>query len=125
MFKRFRESPYAKAAFTILLCGAVLIVFSNWITRNRISIGFENINKTLAPIYIGGILAFILCPVYNACVKWSYNKMLENSRRKGFSIGAMMVHAEGEFTVDKQEKRKILAAARAVASLVCVILVVG
>ncbi len=125
MFKRFRESPYAKAAFTILICGAILIVFSNWITKNRISIGFENINKTLAPIYIGGILAFILCPVYNACVKWSYQKMLAGARRKGFSIGAMLVHDDGEFYADKAEKSRILIAARAFASLVCAIAVVG
>lgn len=125
MFKRFRESPYAKAAFTILICGAILIVFSNWITKNRISIGFENINKTLAPIYIGGILAFILCPVYNACVKWSYQKMLAGARRKGFSIGAMLVHDDGEFYADKAEKSRILIAARAFASLVCAVAVVG
>ena len=71
MFKKFRQSPYTKAALLILVCGGLLIIFNNWITKNRISIGFENINSTLAPIYIGGVLAFILCPVYNACVKWS------------------------------------------------------
>ena len=125
MFKRFRESPYTKAALTVLVCGALLIIFSNWITKNRISIGFDNINKTLAPIYIGGILAFILCPVYNACVKWCYRKMLAGAKKKGFSIGTMLVHDEGEIEVDKQEKRTILAAARAVASLVCVVVVVG
>lgn len=125
MFKKFRESPYTKAAFTILMCGAILIVFSNWITKNRISIGFENINNTLAPIYIGGILAFILCPVYNACVKWAYQRMLLGAKRKGFSIGAMLVHDEGALFVDKQEKRRILGAARAFASLICAVLVVG
>ena len=125
MFKKFRESPYTKAAFTILMCGAILIVFSNWITKNRISIGFENINKTLAPIYIGGILAFILCPVYNEVVKWSYNRFLAGAKRKGFSFGAMLVIEEGELSVDKQEKSRLLVAARAVASLVCAVLVVG
>ena len=125
MFRKFRESPYAKAAFLILVCGGLLIVFNNWITKNRISIGFENINNTLAPIYIGGILAFILCPVYNACVKWCYQHMLAGASRKGFSIGAMMVHDDGDLIVDKKEKRTLLGAARAVASLVCVIVVVG
>jgi predicted PurR-regulated permease PerM len=125
MFKRFRESPYAKAALTILVCGSILIVFSNWITKNTISLGFENINKTLAPIYIGGILAFILCPVYNACVKWSYKRFLAGARRKGFSIGAMLVTHEGELNVDKEEKRRLLGAARAVASFVCAVVVVG
>ncbi|MBQ6151775.1 MAG: AI-2E family transporter [Mogibacterium sp.] len=125
MFKKFRESPYAKAAFLILVCGGLLIVFNNWITKNRISIGFENINNTLAPIYIGGILAFILCPVYNSCVKWCYQHILAGAQKKGFSYGAMIVQDDGDLVVDKQERRSILAAARALASLVCVIVVVG
>ena len=125
MFKRFRESPYAKAAFLILVCGGLLIVFNNWITKNRISIGFENINNTLAPIYIGGILAFILCPVYNSCVKWCYPRILAGAKKKSFSVGAMLVRGEGELVVDKQEKRNILGIARAAASLVCVVVVVG
>lgn len=125
MFKKFRESPYAKAAFLILVCGGLLIVFNNWITKNRISIGFENINNTLAPIYIGGILAFILCPVYNSCVKWCYQHILAGAQKKDFSYGAMIVQDDGDLVVDKQERRTILAAARALASLVCVIVVVG
>ena len=125
MFKKFRESPYAKAAFLILVCGGLLIVFNNWITKNRISIGFENINNTLAPIYIGGILAFILCPVYNSCVKWCYQHILAGAQKKDFSYGAMIVQDDGDLVVDKQERRSILAAARALASLVCVIVVVG
>ena len=125
MFKKFRESPYAKAAFLILVCGGLLIIFNNWITKNRISIGFENINNTLAPIYIGGILAFILCPVYNSCVKWCYQHILAGAQKKDFSYGAMIVQDDGDLVVDKQERRSILAAARALASLVCVIVVVG
>ena len=125
MFKKFKDSPYTKAALTILICGALLIIFNSWISKNRISIGFENINKTLAPVYIGVVFAFILCPVYNACVKWCYGHMLAGTRRKGFSIGAMIVHEEGELTADKSEKRRILSAARIIASLVCIILVVG
>ena len=125
MFKKFKESPYAKAALMILVCGALLIVFSSWISKNRISIGFENINKTLAPIYIGAIFAFILCPVYNACVKWCYAHMLAGAKRKGFSVGAMIAHEDGDLEVDKQERTRILAGARAAASLVCVIIVVG
>lgn len=125
MFRKFRESPYAKAAFTILLCGAVLIVFNNWISKNRISIGFDNVNRVLAPVYIGVIFAFILCPVYNACVKWCYPRMLESAKKKGFSIGAMLVREDGDLEVDKAEKGRILAGARVIATLMCVIIVVG
>ena len=130
MFRKFKDSPYTKAALTILICGALLIVFSNWISKNRIMIGFENINKTLAPFYIGGIFAFILCPVYNSCVKWCYNHMLLGASGKGLSIGALLVDGEpGEdgsgHEIDKVEKGKILSVARVIASVVCVIIVVG
>ncbi len=125
MFKKFKDSPYTKAAFLILVCGALLIVFSSWISKNRISIGFENVNKTLAPIYIGGIFAFILCPVYNACVKWCYAHMLEGAQKKGYSIGSMVAREDGDLVVDKNERTRLLKGARAIASLVCVIIVVG
>ena len=125
MFKKFKDSPYTKAAFLILACGALLIVFHNWISRNRISIGFENINKTLAPIYIGIIFAFILCPVYNACVKWCYSRMLTSAGKKGVSIGSVVAREDGDLIVDKQEKTRILKGARAIASIVCVVIVVG
>lgn len=51
MFKKFKDSPYAKAALLVLVCGSLLIIFNSWISKNQISIGFENINRTLAPIY--------------------------------------------------------------------------
>ena len=125
MFRKFRQSPYAKAAVLILVCGGLLIIFNNWITKNRISIGFENINSTLAPIYIGGILAFILCPVYNACVKWSYQRLLTGAMQKDAPAGIMPVYEDDNLAVSKEEKRNLLGAARAVATLVCVIVVVG
>ena len=126
MFRKFKDSPYTKAAVTLLLCGGILIVFHSWISRNQVSVGFEAINKTLAPVYIGTILAFVLCPVYNASVKFLYARMLSSAQRKGFSVGATLVHDNSEpLEVDGNERRKILLAARAFASLICIVLVVG
>ena len=125
MFRRFRESPYFKAGVTLLLCGGILILFHNWVSNTHFSVGFETLGQTLAPVLIGGIFAFILCPIYNACVKFGYGKMLAGSSRKGFSVGAMIIHDEGSMAVGKDEKRRILIAARAFASAVCVIIVVG
>ena len=105
MFKKFKDSPYAKAALLVLVCGSLLIIFNSWISKNQISIGFENINRTLAPIYIGGIFAFILCPVYNACVKWCYARMLAEAKRKGFSIGAMIVRNDGDLVICLQTEQ--------------------
>ena len=126
MFRKMKDSPYFQAAIVLLISGGILIVFYNLVVNTKISVGFETLNKTLAPVYIGGIFAFILCPVYNACVKAGYRKMLEGASKKGFSIGAMIIHDDGtSIVVDKEEKRRILTAARAFASLVCVIIVVG
>lgn len=125
MFRRFRESPYAKAAGVILVCGALLILFNSWASKIHFSVGFDNLNKTLAPFYVGGIFAFILCPVYNVCVKGAYKKILEGAASRGFSMGATLVHDEGIREIDKNEKGKILVLARAFASFVCVIIVVG
>ena len=125
MFRKFRESPYFRAGLTVLICGGILIMFHNWVTNTHFSVGFETLGKTMAPVLIGGVFAFILCPVYNTCVKRSYRRMLKGAKRKGFSIGAMIVTDNTERKVDKAEKRRILTAARAFASLVCVIIVVG
>lgn len=126
MFKKIKDNPYTKAGIVVLLCGAILIVFSNWIRRNQFSVGFEKINSTLAPVYIGIILAFILCPVYNACVKYLYARMVKSAQRPGFSVGATLVHDDAHpLVVDGEERRKLLTAARAIASLVCIVLVVG
>lgn len=126
MFKRFRESPYTKAALTMLISGALLIVFHNWISKNQFSVGFETINKTLAPVYVGVIMAFILCPVYNACVKFFYKRMLESAQSRGFNVGASLVHDDSrQLAVDGPEKRRLFVAARVAASVICILMVTG
>ncbi|MBQ3292520.1 MAG: AI-2E family transporter [Mogibacterium sp.] len=126
MFRKFRESPYTKIALMVLLCGALLIMFHNWVSNTKFSVGFETVNSTLAPFYIGIIFAFILCPVYNECVKFFYKKMVKGAGRKGFSLGSTIVHhAEGELPVTSEDKRRILTAARAFSTMICVVLVVG
>ena len=92
MFRKFRENPYARLAVMIMICGALLIMFHNWVSNTKFSVGFEAVNSTLAPFYIGIIFAFILCPVYNACVKYLYAKMVRGASRRGISIGATIIH---------------------------------
>lgn len=103
MFRKIKESPYFKASVTILISGGLLIIFSSWIRNRQITLGFETVNRTLAPVYIGVILAFILCPVYNAFVGYFYTW----------------------FKKDGPGGRKLFIAARVISSVICVILVVG
>ncbi len=126
MFRKFKESIYVKASVTMLITGGLLIIFSRWVKSTPFSVGFETINTTLAPIYIGIISAFILCPVYNACVRGLYSSMLRGAKRRGFSVGATLICAEDdELPVDANEKRRLLTVARATASLICVVIVTG
>lgn len=126
MFRKLRDSAYFKAALTMLISGGILIVFHNWVSNTKFSVGFETINKTLAPFYIGIIFAFILCPVYNASVRYMYPKMVRSASRKGFSIGAMIIHSDDDMTVvSPEDKRRILNAARLFATIICVVAVVG
>lgn len=103
MFRKIKDSPYFKAAVTILVCGGLLIIFDSWIKNRQFTIGFEAVNRTLAPVYIGVVLAFILCPLYNYFVGYFYPK----------------------FKKDGPGGRNELIASRALASAICVILVVG
>lgn len=126
MFRKFKESPYSKAAATIFITGALLILFNNWAEHAQFAIGFQNVSKTLRPIIIGIVCAFILCPVYNACVKGLYNLMLGNAKRRGFIMGRTIEAVDdSELPVDGARKRKILGFARALSSLICVLIVVG
>ena len=126
MFKKFWESAYTKASLAILVCGGLLILFHDWTSRNRISLGFETLNKTLAPVYIGIIFAFILCPVYNACVKKLYARMVDGARRNQSMVSTMVVtDADGGLVAGKDEKRRMLTMARVSATVICVVLVVG
>ena len=126
MFRKFWESAYTKAALTMLVCGGLLILFHDWIRENQISIGFETLNRTMAPVNIGVVFAFILCPVYNACVKYTYARLLAGGSKKGTFVGAMVVTStDDSYVVTKEEKRRMLTVARITATMICVLLVVG
>ncbi len=127
MFRRLKDSTYWKAAIAMTACGGILIIFHNWIRETKFAVGFETLNKTLVPIYIGIILAFLLCPVYNKIVKVMYAKMFANAQKGTTTvIGTQIVRGpEDQVEVDGEEKRKILTVARAFASVVCAFIVVG
>lgn len=107
MFKKFKDNPYWKATMTLLIAGGILIVFNNWIEKNQLKIGLENINSTLAPVYIGVICAFLLCPVYNWVVRKCY---------------AGMTAAK---TLDDKEKRRRLTTSRIIATVAAIVIVIA
>ena len=126
MFRRIRDSQYFRWAVTIVVSGALLIIFSSWIRNRQLSIGFEAVNRTLAPVYIGVIFAFILCPVYNFCVRKLYAALLEGAQKRGFSVGpTLMIYQDDTLKPDGTDKKRLLTASKAAASVICVLIVTG
>ncbi|MDD5823197.1 MAG: AI-2E family transporter [Firmicutes bacterium] len=125
MFKKFARSPYFKAALTILICGALLIIFNGWVAKSKLSIGFEVINKTLMPIYIGVLCSFLLCPIYNKVVKSAY-RYLAGKTAVPVAAGPRMLPLVIVIEKDEQEEnRTCLSIARVIATVICLVVLLG
>lgn len=67
------QNRYVKLGFTIFGAGAALIVFYEVITHfNRVQEGWSVITTILSPFIFGLVMAYLLCPIYNAAVRRSY-----------------------------------------------------
>lgn len=128
LFKKFFSSSYVKAALVLLCSGAILIIFSNWVNKSKITIGFETINDVLMPVYIGIVCAFLLYPIYNSTVKHAYKFFCNNNKRpaqlSNVGTGAFII-AKYEGLTTEEDNRRSLQAARFVATVVCLIVLLG
>lgn len=85
---RFRNYIYAGAAAVLVvgICTAIVFSFLKW---NSVTAGFRVLNRILAPITYGAILAYLLTPVYNRVTKavdTGLSSMLKNqSSRTGIA----------------------------------------
>ena len=126
MFKKMKGSPYFKAACLMLISGGILIVFNNWITKTHFSVGFETINETLRPVYIGVICAFLVCPIYNWCVRNMYARMLQNATTKSVTVGTKRHEGDVDPSrVDNNDRRYFLTMSRVIATILCLLIVCG
>ena len=67
------SKAYFKQGLSIFLVGLALIICYYYINHfSVISSNFSKINGILTPFYLGMILAYLLCPLYNATVKGCY-----------------------------------------------------
>ena len=110
-----------------VVCGASLILFNNWINKATITIGFEAINRALSPVYIGIVLAFLMCPLYNYLVGRIYHGL---QRMDGHSMPAMnSFHsyraAEVASLPASVKNRKNLSTSRIISSFICLVTVIG
>ena len=118
-----------KAASIILITGIILIVFNNWIENSKISIGFDKINDTLMPFYVGIILAFLTCPLFNWIVVRIYKRLTAGlmPHIPGFAPPqAVSAKTEEHESRDHaQENRTALMISKTIASIAVFFVVIG
>ena len=49
---------------------------------------FATINQTLSPVYIGIVLAFLMCPIYNKLVRCFYHFLYKDGKLLTDSFGS-------------------------------------
>ena len=67
------DKAYFKMGLAVFIVGLALIL-SVYIINNFsvISAQWRRINSILLPFYLGIVMAYLMCPTYNATVKWFY-----------------------------------------------------
>lgn len=128
MFKKFFNSAYVKAALVFVASGGVLIIFNNWVSNSKLTIGFEAINETLMPVYIGIVFAFLLCPTYNYVVRYSY-KFLSMYKGEDLQINrvgpAAFLQPNDEESSENEDNRRNLNLSRVIATFCCLVVLAG
>lgn len=83
--KELLKSTYFKFGLTIFIAGAGLILLfeavNNW---NSVGTGWDTVYTIVSPFIYGLVIAYLLCPIYNAIVRRMYGLTKDNWRsRKG------------------------------------------
>lgn len=101
--KELFKSTYIKVALTVIVSGTLLLLILRIITATDFSAVGNVINSTLMPIYIGILLSFLLCPIYNKLVNHIYHYVKDGYK----------------------DNLRSIKYARIIASLICVALMAG
>lgn len=72
--KKFRfEKKYFRQGAMLFIVGAALIVFYYMVNNMpALSESFSKLNSILFPFYLGLVIAYLLCPIYNNTVKLTF-----------------------------------------------------
>ena len=92
MRNRFKNK-YFRLWLTLFLVGVALITFHYVISNmGDISGAINTIGNILFPFLLGGVLAYLLCPVYNFTVKFTYHHSLSmfKTRRRTLNFARIM-----------------------------------
>lgn len=127
MIRHFFRSPYVRAACAFIISGAILIMLYNVLRNTHLADGIEKINEVLMPVYIGVFLAFLLCPIYNKVVRYTYGRLKAADQRSGaISTARFGTSVPASFRDEQlREYARCLRISKIVATLVCMTLLIG
>lgn len=78
------DKAYFKMGLSVFLVGLALILCVYFINHfSVISQAWSKLNSILMPFYLGIIMAYLLCPVYNSTVKFFYSNLKTKARTPG------------------------------------------
>ncbi len=125
MLRKLWNNPYAKTTIAIIFTGSVLLMVNRAIRSTNFATVFQTINQTLSPVYIGILLAFLLCPIYNKLVRWIYRIMYIEGKSRTDNIGSLFFNMPVPKHSKKTAGQRALTASRVIATVICMALVVG
>ncbi len=77
------NSRIFKVAAAVFVTGALLIIFYRILSNYEdFRTSISDFNRIISPFVYGGVLAYLLCPVYNLVVKWTYRQMSKKIKNK-------------------------------------------
>jgi predicted PurR-regulated permease PerM len=125
MLRKLWNNPYAKTTIAIIFTGSVLLMVNRAIRSTNFATVFQTINQTLSPVYIGILLAFLLCPIYNKLVRWIYRIMYIDGKSRTDNIGSLYFNMPVPKHPKKTAGQRALTASRVIATVICMTLVIG
>lgn len=77
------NSRIFKVAAAVFVTGALLIIFYRILSNYEdFRTSISDFNRIISPFVYGGVLAYLLCPVYNLVVKWTYRQLSKKIKNK-------------------------------------------
>lgn len=119
MIKKINKSPYFKAMLVFIIGGFTLMLLNNLIRTADAGDLIKKINSALMPLYIGIVIAFLLCPIYNRIV----GKTFKLINRKAYSASSG-TEAASEVKKALKKGNRILIVSRVIGTIICLAILV-
>lgn len=126
MFRKLVKSTYFRAGEVLTVSGILIVIISNWLGKTNFNDVFSTINHTLTPLYIGIVLTFLLCPIYNKIVASVYKFQKQEDGFLFDDAGPRGFGTRGpKYNSKVSSEKKALKISKMIASVACLLLVFG